>query len=222
MKGRNVYKDIVIIAAVLLVFVYVKGRLNIWLREQKTYGFVIQSQSELTKGVAGEFAKLTGLRQFLPAASVHVTLKLEEYTLQTEMTGIYLEEYPLQWEAAQQTAAFSGTAVLFLGKESFASFADKNGHTPTKGQIEKWIAHYEELLLTVLDETGQEKKAKVFGILKDPKEIICMDKKQMEEVFGSMCKVRGGYIQVHGYQNTQMAKQVLEGAGFLVQDVSLK
>ena len=222
MRERNVYKSIVILAAVLFVFVYARGRISLWLREQKSYGFVIGSQSELTEGAVGEFIKLMGMRQFLPTASAQVTLKLEGYTLETELMGIYLEEYPLKWEAAKETVTLSETAALFLGKESFAAFTDQSGHRPTKGQIEKWIAHYGELSIAVLDETGQEKQAKVYGILAEPERIVCMDKGQMEEVFGSVCRVRGGYMQVHGYRNTEMAKQVLQDAGFSVEEVSLE
>lgn len=220
MKERNVYRDFVLIAAVLLVFIYAKGRVKLWAREQKTYGFVIQSQQELTGSIAGEFAKILGLTQFLPSSSVTVTLKLEEYTLETELDGVYLEEYPLQWEAAKEKAVLSNTAALFLGKESFAAFTDKSGHGPAKSRIAEWTTHYDELSVMVLDETGQERKAKVFGILKEPEGIVCMDKRQMEEVFGDVCQVRGGYMQVHGYRNAKAAKKALEQAGFLVEEMS--
>ncbi len=220
MKERNVYRDLVLAAVVLFVLVYARGRVRLWAREQKTYGFAVQSQSELTGSVVGEFAKLLGLTQFLPTASVQATLRLEEYTMETELAGVYLEEYPLQWETAGERALLSNTAALFLGKESFAAFTDKSGHGPTKGRIAQWMEHYEEISVSVLDETGKERKAKIFGILKEPGEIVCMDKGQMEEIFEGVCRVRGGIMQVHGYRNAQAAKQALEQAGFLVEDFS--
>ena len=221
MKERNIYKTIVIIAAVFFAVVFARGRIKLWLREQKSYGFIIRSQSELTEGIVGEFVNLRGLMQFLPSAFASVTLKLEEYTLEAELVGIYPEEYPLKWEAVKETASLSNTAALFLGKECFAAFTDQNGYGPTKSQIERWIAHYEDLSIVVLDQTGQEKKAKVFGILAEPEGLACMDKKQMEEVFGGVCQVRGGYMQIHGYRNGKTAKRVLEDAGFSVEEVSL-
>ena len=85
--------------------------------------------------------------------------------------------------------------------------------------MEAWIAGYPKLRITVVDETGKERPGKVFGILEEPEGIVCMDKEQMEQVFGSVCRVRGGYLEIHGYRNTQAAKEALLGAGFSVEEL---
>ena len=55
MRVQKLYRDIVIIGAAMLLFVYVKGRFDLWQMEQKPYGVLIQSQSELTGAVVSEF-----------------------------------------------------------------------------------------------------------------------------------------------------------------------
>lgn len=219
MRERNRYRDIVVIGAALLLFVYAKGRFDFWQSEQRSYGFLVWSQSKLTQAVVGEFANFLGIRQFLPSASADVTLKLEGYSLETELKGVCLDEFPLRWKDAEDTVRLGDTAALFLGKDSFAAFSDQNGYGPTKGQVEAWIAGYPKLRITVVDETGKERPGKVFGILEEPEGIVCMDKGQMEQVFGSVCRVRGGYLEIHGYRNTQAAKEALLGAGFSVEEL---
>ena len=81
MRVQKLYRDIVIIGAAMLLFVYVKGRFDLWQMEQKPYGVLIQSQSELTGVVVSEFANFLGIRQFLPFSSTEVTLKLGEYSM---------------------------------------------------------------------------------------------------------------------------------------------
>lgn len=221
MRERNRYRDLVIIGAALLLLVYARGRFTFWQREQNTYGFWIQSQTELTKSVVGEFAKLLGVRQFLPAATVGVTLKLEGFTLETELKGISLDAYPLRWKQAKDSVRLGNTAALFLGADSFLAFSDKNGYAPTKSQVDAWIAGYRELTLTVVDETGRERPGKVFGILEEPREMVCMDQGQMERVFGTACQVRGGYLEIHGFRNAKEAKEALLGAGLSVETAFL-
>ena len=219
MRVQKLYRDIVIIGAAMLLFVYVKGRFDLWQMEQKPYGVLIQSQSELTGAVVSEFANFLGIRQFLPFSSTEVTLKLGESSMETELKGIYLDEYPLRWVDVDEGVRLGNTAVLFLGAGSFSAFVDKNGRAPANRQVQEWIDGYTKLQITVVDEAGKERQAKVFGILKEPEGIVCMDKGQMEQVFGPVCRVRGGYLKVHGYRNMQAAKEALLGAGFSVEDI---
>lgn len=217
MKNRNIYKDIVILAALSLLLSFVVKEIKSWKKEESFYGFTIQADSDLTEEIGREFQNISGLLEFEPADTVKVTLKLKEYAMETELFGIDLEEYPLKWEKAENEIFLGNRASLFFGKESFQLFTDQNGLAPNKSQIEKWIQEYQKLELTVIDENGNEKKAAISGILKDPAHKICMEKKQMTELFESTVHTKGGYMKIYGYQNTKKAKELLENAGFLVE-----
>lgn len=232
MKKRNIYKDIVWLAF-FCIFVS-KGITwgKAYVKEQKTYGFHIQSDQNITADIVEEFRKLSGICSFAPTDTAAVTIRLGSYTLDAEITGLDLVEYPLKWkrlpgisesgtkkeEEMQATISMGNMPVLFFGAEAFSSFADASGYPPLKSQVEKWIEQYETLDLTVTDASGQERKAKICGILSRPGDKVCMDSIQMKEVFGSCSHTAGGFMEIHGYKNMEKAHKLLEGAGFVVND----
>ena len=229
MKKHNIYKYIVWIF--LFCFLVSKG--IGWGRdyaeEQKTYGFHIQADDDLTADIIDEFRKISGILSFDPADTAAVTIELGNYTLQTEMIGFDLNAYPLKWKqlsggskSGTATAAISmgNTPVLFFGAEVFSSFADRSGYPPLKSQVEKWMDQYQTLELTVMDESGRERKAKICGILSWPEDKVCMDKSQMKDVFGSFSHTDGGFLKIYGHTNMENACELLENAGFVIQEIS--
>ena len=214
MGKRNIYKDIVITGVLVLCIFFLAGKAKGWRQAQELCGMSMQSGSELTAEIIAELEKLPGMVLFLPADIAIGKLELEGYTLETEIMGIRLEEYPLQWETAQPQIRLGNTPMLFLGKECFASFQDQYGHPPTKSQIEKWQQGYSQLELALTDENGYSQTARICGILKSPAAKIYMEKAQMEENFGQLSRAKGGYLQIQGRQNAKKAQELLEGAGF--------
>lgn len=216
MNERNVYKCIVWLAFFCILASAGVKRARAYLKERETYGFLIEANGDLTSEIVSEFQNLTGILKFEPADTVAVTIRLGVYTLQTELTGVDFMEYCLKWEEAEPKITVNGRLSLFLSEEIFSSFTDKNGYSPTKSQTEKWMQDYSSLKLTVLDENGQEKEAKICGILKWPDNKVCMDKKQMKELFGKSSHTRGGYMKIYGYRNMKRARSILEAAGFVI------
>ena len=214
MGKRNIYKDIVIAGVLILCILFLAEKAKAWRQAQEMCGITMQSGSELTAEIIAELEKLPGMVLFLPADIAIGKLELEGYTLETEIMGIRLEEYPLQWETAQPQIRLGNTPMLFLGKECFASFQDQYGHPPTKSQIEKWQQGYSQLELALTDENGYSQTARICGILKSPAAQIYMEKAQMEENFGQLSRAKGGYLQIQGRQNAKKAQELLEGAGF--------
>ena len=232
MKKHNIYKGIVWIF--IFCFLVSKGIRfgEEYAKEQKTYGFCIQNDKDLTADVIEEFRKLSGILSFQPTDTAAVTIELGGYTLQTEMLGLDFGEFPLKWKwlpgnsksgEAKEGESFSeismgNTPLLFFGAEVFSSFADRSGYPPLKSQVEKWMEQCQTLELAVTDESGRERKAKICGILSWPKDKVCMDKTQMKEAFGSFSHTAGGYLEIHGKTNMEKARELLEGAGFATQD----
>lgn len=233
MKKRNIYKDIVWIAVFCMLLSKGIGCGKAYAKEQKTYGFWIQTEKDLTADVIEEFRKLSGICSFEPVDMIPVTIAIGNYTFQTELSGLDFEEYPLNWKqlsgslesdtknAGERQAKISvgNMPVLFFGEEVFSFFSDAHGYPPLKSQVEKWMEQYQTLELTVTDENGREQKAKICGILSRPKDKVCMEKSQMQEVFGSFSRTTGGFLRIHGYQNKKKARGLLENAGFVVQDL---
>lgn len=217
MKNCNIYKDIIICAVLCVLAVLLVKMGKAYMLEQKTYGFTIQSETELTANIVKEFQNISGICQFEPADSVSVTIKLDEYTLETVLFGVDLEKYPLKWQDAGEKIVLGNTSALFFGKNVFSGFADKNGHNPGKNQIETWIERYQELDVTLTDETGRVRKAEISGILKEPENRIYMERTQMQELFKEMVQTTNGYMEIYGYQNTKKAKELLESSGFFVE-----
>lgn len=217
MKHRNLYKDIVICAVIIFLITLGVNLCKTYLREQRSYGFTIQSETELTEAVAAEIKNISGICRFEPASFAMVTIKLEEYTLETKMMGIDLEAYPLDWKETEGNVILGNTSALFFGIDAFGMFSDKNGHSPGKREIKSWMEQYHNLPVTITDESGHTKKGRIFGILKSPGTMVCMEKSQMEEIFGEFCQVTGGYMEIYGYQNMKKAKDVLERGGFVVE-----
>lgn len=217
MGKRNIYKDIVAAGAVALCIFFLAGRAKAWLQAQERCKMDIQASGGLTDGMIAEFEKLPGIALFLPTDTAMAKIELGEYAMETELMGVSLEEYPLEWETAEPKIQVGNTAMLFVGKECFASFLDRNGYAPTKGQIEKWLQDYSQLEITITDETEHLRKAHVCGILKDPADKICMEQGQMQEMFGKLSQTKGGYMEIQGAQNAQKVQGLLEGAGFRVE-----
>lgn len=217
MKKHNIYKDIVSLALGCFLIVWMVQGVNYWRQQQKTFTFYIQSQTELTESVAKELEKLTGLYEFTPTASCNFTLQLEEYTMETVITGIDLKSYPLKWKLARREIRRGTAPILFLGKDSFQSFTDINGNGPGKSQIAEWISHYHELEVSVTQESGQEMSGKISGILEEPSAGIYMDESQMQEIYGKTTKITGGVVKIQGKQNMEKAREILERSRFLIE-----
>lgn len=216
MEKRNIYKDIVAAGAAALCIFFLAGKAKAWQQSQELCKMSIQAGGSLTEEVVEEFGKLPGITLFLPTDTVTVNIALGEYAMETELMGVVFGEYPLEWETAEPEIRLGNTAMLFVGKECFASFLDRNGYAPTKGQVEKWQQGYPQLELTITDGTGHARKARICGILKDPAAQICMEQSQMQEVFGKAASAKGGYMEIQGVQNAEKARRLLEGAGFQV------
>ena len=217
MGKRNIYKDIVVVGILAFGVFFLAGKGKAWLQEPKTYSMMVQSGEELTEGVRKELQKISGISRFEPVDTVALQVKMGEYTLETEVMGVELEAYPLKWEKAEPEIRLGNTLMLLVGKECFGAFLDGHGYSPTKGEIEKWIKGYAQLELTVADQEGRSKKAKICGILKEPGGKMCMEKGQFQEAFGGVGQVKGGYMEVLGAQNAKKAQELLEGAGFQVE-----
>lgn len=235
MKNHNIYKDIVWLAVLLFFISKGVGWGKDYAKERKDYGLQIQADQDLTAYMIGEFQKLSGICGFRPTDTAAVTIEFEGYSLQTELTGVDLEEYPLKWERLSglqesgrleaggvQTAVFMGrTPAFFFGSETFYAFTDKRGRPPLKSQVEMWMERYETLEMTVTDEGGRKRKTKICGILAQPEDKICMDIAQMKETFGRFSHTSGGFMKISGYKNMKKARVILESAGFMIQDFVL-
>lgn len=213
MKKRNLYKDLVLCVLVCLLAAAVYQGIKTGQKERKSYGFTVTAQSAWTQQDVSELKKLRGILKFQPADSINVTVELDGYTLETELKGICLEDYPLKWQAAEQTYPMGNTPILFVGKDCFGSFADANGNKPGRSEIRGWTEGYQELQVTVTDETGEMKNARIGGILKNPDGSICMERGQMEEIWGRTAQAREGYIEIFGYSNMERAKEALMESG---------
>ena len=232
MKKRNIYKDIEWFAVFCIFITKGIGWGKEYVKEQKNYSFHIQTEQDLTADIIEEFRKLSGILSFASVDTVPVTIRLGSYTLDTEIAGLDLKEYSLKWKQisgmsetdikkakiTQTTIAVGNMPVLFFGAETFSSFADAGGYPPSKSQVEKWLKQYDTLDLTVTDADGQERKAKICGILSQPEDKVCMDQIQLKEVFGSCLHTAGGFMEIHGHKNMEKARGLLENAGFVVQD----
>ncbi len=212
MKSPNRYKDIVICTVIVLLASICMNLCKVYLREQKSYGFLIQSQRELTTNEIEEFEKISGIYGFEPVSSTMVTISLEEYNLETKLIGVDLKTYPLDWEKTKDTIVLGNTSALFFGTDVFWMFSDKNGHSPSERKIKKWME--QELVVTITDAFGHSKKGKIFGILKSPGNLVCMDQSQLEEIFKDSCQITGGHMEIYGYKNAKKAKDILEQGGF--------
>lgn len=217
MKNRNIYKDIVFLAISCLFLTLTVRAADFWFQQQKSYEIIIQSQTELTDTVVKELAKIEGLYQFTPSSSCNVTLALDEYTLETSLTGIDLTNYPLKWKSAQKEVVLGNSPVLFFGKETFASFADNNGNAPGRSRISAWMENYQDLQLTVTDESGRERRGKIGGILEKPLSGIYMSRNQMQKIYTISAKTTGGCAKIQGKRNLQRAQELLSDAGFQVE-----
>lgn len=214
MRKRNVYKDIVFFVLTCFSIIQSVNLVNFWMQQQKSYNLVLQSESELSEAIVKEMEKITGLYQFTPTCSCNLSFKLEEYTMDNGLTGIELDDYPLQWKSLQEKTVLGNTLILFLGKDVFASFVDSNGNSPGRSQTAEWIERYQELELAVTDQKGQTWTGKISGILKKPAEGIYMDMGQMQEIFQKSAKTTGGLAKIQGHQNMKQAQEILSAAGF--------
>lgn len=217
MGKRNIYKDIVFIAVGCLFFMLAVCAGNFWMQQQRSYEIFLQSQSELTEDIVKEIGKIEGLYEFTPISFCNVKIRLQEYALETSLAGVDVSNYPLKWKAAQEEISLANTPILFFGEESFASFADNNGNGPGKSRIAEWIEKYRELQLTVADEQGRERRARIGGIVKEPSSGIYIGQSQMEGLYSASAKTIGGCATIQGERNMQKAKEILSGAGFQVE-----
>ena len=196
MRKRNVYKNIVFFAVGLVFIIQIVNFIDFWMKQQKSYDLKLQSESELSEAIVKEMKKINGLYQFTPAYTCNLSFQLEEYTMDSNLTGIDLEDYSLQWKSLQQEIILANTPILFFGKDVFASFVDNNGNGPGRSQIAEWMERYQELELTITDGKGQTVKGKISGILKEPAQEIYM-----------------------GQQNMKQAQELLSAAGFVAEHI---
>lgn len=214
---RNRYKDIVFLAAGCLCILLVVRGVEFWRHQQKSYEISIQSETELTEDIVTEIGKIKGVQSFISCKSCNVTLRLEEYMMETSIAGVDLDRYPFQWENAESEITLGNTPVLFLGEEAFSAFFDDHGNGPGRSRIMQWKEDCPKLDLTVTDENGRERNAKIGGILKEPVAGIYMSGAQMQELYSSFAKTTGGCIRIRGERNCDKAKELLSEAGFQVE-----
>lgn len=215
MRKHNFYKDAVLCLIVLLLAAAVQAKIKQCQKEQKLYHFTAASQTAWTQKDVAELKKLSGLLKFQPVTSVNAVIKLGSYTLETELKGICLEEYPIRLQSSEHTYALGNTPLLFIGKDCLASFADPHGNAPGKSELASWTRNYQTLALTITDDAGNIKNARIGGILKEPRSFICMEQTQMQTIWGRTVQMNEGYIEIQGYQNMKHAKEVLEGCGIV-------
>lgn len=236
MEEHNIYKSIVTGAILCLLLFCTVRQLQNFSREQKTYGFTLQAGSELTEDIVAELKKLPGIRCFEPVQTVTATICLNQYSMETELTGINIDSSLLRWKNVEKTITLSNTPALFFGKNVFSHFSDKNGYAPEKSQIEAWLQNYQELEVTlilpdgikrslegvtlILPEDHCTKKARICGILEEPADQICMDKQQSTALFGHSVHILGGYMRINGYQNMKEARKSLEETGFVITEAA--
>lgn len=224
MTEHNIYKSIVTGVLICLLIFCSAGWLRNLAREQKTYGFILQSESDLTGDIVAEFKKLSGIRCFEPIQTIPVTIYLNQYSMDAKLAALDLDSSRLHWKDAEKNIPLGNTPALFFGADAFSSFSDRNGYAPEKSQIEAWIQNYPELELTITYEipfdnykkTGCTKKAKIYGIFEEPKDQICMDKQQIQNLFGHSVHTLSGYMEISGQQNAKKAQKLLEEAGFVI------
>lgn len=217
MGKRNIYKDIVCIAVGGILIMLAVHAGSFWMQQRKTCEAILQSQSELTEHVVKEIGKLEGVYGFVPTSTCNVKIRLQEYVLETTLTGVDVSNYPLKWKAAQEEIRLANTPVLFFGQESFAAFADNNGNNPGRSRIAEWIEKYQELQLTVTGEDGRERGAKIGGIVEEPSSGIYMGQSQMAGLYGAAMQTTGGCVKIRGESNLQSAKEILSQAGFQIE-----
>lgn len=217
MRKRNLYKDIVMLAVGVLCLWLSLYVVDFWLRQQRSYEMPIRLEADLTEEMVKEIGKIEGVRAFTPFLSCNSKIRLQEYTLETQVLGIDLNSYPLKWKQAQEEITLGNTAVLFVGRETFSAFADDHGNSPGKSEIAQWMGRYQELELTLTDDKGRERKASIGGIMEEPSNGLYMSGKQMQELYPAFARKTGGCVKIRGEENMQRAKEILSGAGFLVE-----
>lgn len=217
MKNRNIYKDIVVCAVVCLCIALLVCGVDFWIRQQKSYELAVHSETDLTEEIVKEIGKIEGVYAFIPTSSCSVKLRLEEYTLEVELTGIDIDSYPVEWKQAREELVFGSSPVLFLGQEVFSSFIDDHGNAPGKSQIAEWTNKYQELQISVTNETERERSGKIGGILKTPGAGVFMERNQMQELYQISMRTTGGCAKIQGERNMENAKELLSAAGFLVE-----
>ena len=218
MQKHNIYKDIVLLVAACIAAAGIVKGIQFWNQEQSAYEFTIISQSELTESVVHELGKITGLYQFTPVSECSITLKLEEYTMESTVKGVSFDDFPLKWRSEQTTFRMGNAPVLFLGKDAFQEFTDIHGNPPGKSQITEWISHASELKIVLLDQEKPLGSASICGILEEPAAGIYMDRAQMETLYQELAKTTAGCVKIQGYANLKRAKEILMEAGFQVQE----
>lgn len=217
MEKRNIYKDLVCFFVAFILIVWTVQGINFLKDQRKTYSFEIQSQRELTESVTEELKKIAGLYEFTPVSSCNLTLQLEEYTMEKVITGIDLKSYPLHWKSAQEKFQRGTAPVLFFGSEAFLGFADMNGNGPGKSQIKEWSRRFQELEVKLIQESGQEIKGKIAGILEEPSAGIYIEAGQLQALYNNSVKITGGVVKIQGKQNMEKARKILEEGGFLIE-----
>lgn len=217
MRKRNLYKDIVFLAAGCLCMLGLIQGVGFWLRQQKSCELIIQSETDLTEELVAQIGKMEGVFAFFPCASCKIRLRLDEYSMETSAVGVDLEEFPFQWEALQEEHVLGSTPVLFVGQEVFSAFTDDHGNGAGAGRIAQWKENYAGLELVAADESGRERSARIGGILKEPAAGIYMSGTQMQELYASSAKTTGGCLKIRGERNRDRAKELLGEAGFLAE-----
>lgn len=216
MRKNDFYRVVVLMAALCAGLFFLAGKATEYWKEERMYGFEIQSQQDLTAEIVEEFRKLSGICGFAPKDTVMVTVSLESYTMEAAICGMEFGREGMPFLDAKQNVMLGNVPKLLIGEEAFSFFTDKNGYAPLKSQIEKWKENYKSLALILTDEKGVERKGEISGIVKQPDDKIYMDKKQMYEIFGKELHKNGGYMKIYGFRNMKKAKGRLEEAGFHV------
>ena len=152
MKERNIYKDIVWAVLFCIIAAAAARWGREYAKENRAYGLWIQAAEDLKKELVEEFRKISGFCRFLPAKTAWVTIQIDTYTMQAEVIGVDIRQYPVKWEkisGAQEEIAMGNTPLLFFGKDAFTELEDQMGYAPLESKIKQWIQEYPTLKVSV-------------------------------------------------------------------------
>lgn len=184
MKGKI---ERLIVAALLGTVLYLAGFLMLEYQEEEK---VFQDIADLNgikydEAFLKEAEKLKGICSLTPLLELNVRLKIDDYTMETTLCGVDLEELRLKGNIQDDIQA-GNTPVLLLGEKALSGLTDRNGHTASEEQQQKFLKGYENLnIYYCADCTPGEEKwlpCRVAGVLASPAEGIYLPYFQAESL----------------------------------------
>lgn len=163
-----------------------------------------------------EAAKLPGIRSLFPILELNVRLKVGDYTKDTVLLGVDLEELSYQAKASREIAVGTNP-VLLLGEKSLASLSDINGHAISEDQQKKYLEDYEnlEIFLSFPTENGERwLPCVIAGVLKTPAEDIYLPYTQAQSLgqeYGLDLSIGKALLTIKGKANREQALRCFSG-----------